>query len=806
VALAGVLALSGVLVMPAPARAQPVATDIYSDVKEIVEELITREVAENVTAKIACYTRAGLGKYYARSLQLVYERNLGAVRSALKRDTLDLLANYAFASLQEGRAISLGDFLPTAELDPTDPNDKCVKELKDLGGPESHARGIADRARRLSKTPYKPLEACDNLGPEVKPKLELPCQLVAAVLAAAEGRKADSVERLSRALALIVFWKLSDQLLSEKQRLEQSLKQKGAAVAHPEEVERAKTLNELVGQVRQGGKGENAVAQVVAPVAAPPPADGGKAKPKTLRAKAASAAKATRVGPRRSAQRALLERLAADIHVVFTKGSLPADGLLSSIAKLGTEEVLSRVGKAMPISVDGKAVKGDVIEILKQVKDADLTKLDGEGQSAAVARALLRFLGASTAGTIRLERADSGEFKFTTGAPGSKNEIIGSGLMGLDDLLSAARHAAQLEALLGAWVPDAAGLLELARVLVRTAEELETMAASLRQLHNARADGIDILGFLERLAEAGLTRSCEPVQEATRADGNPIMAPTLCDFVTQTTGILDRSGHLRRVLVAALDGDHRTVAVESVRAAFSPEVKERICCGNDDAEACQRNIERYGRFAATFVSYMLAPRPDGSPDPDARGALKEATIDVLRIDTSNQAGYEREWWEVYVPTFSLRTSWNSGYLNEGTNGRRYVATVDWPVIRGGWQSRMLYVGVQGSIFEVLGPFSEFALRDSRVDYAGQDRVFLNWITPRVEFLVATPLVSRKVAISAGVGVRTVVPLRNWTQDPTTPGEDYTYATWFKDESAVETHDKVRFYRAVEFSLAVKYLP
>ena len=72
------------LAWPSTGRAQPAADVVYSDVKDIITELIEQDVAQNVAPNLACYSPTGLLKYYSESLQAVYDRNFGALKDTLR--------------------------------------------------------------------------------------------------------------------------------------------------------------------------------------------------------------------------------------------------------------------------------------------------------------------------------------------------------------------------------------------------------------------------------------------------------------------------------------------------------------------------------------------------------------------------------------------------------------------------------------------------------------------------------------------------------------------------------------------------
>src|SRR5271169_2388334 len=81
------------LASPGNAHAQDASGQVYSDVKGVLEELVTDEFADGATAWLACHT-AHLPQYYVSSLQRLDQRQWGDLKSALRDDTIDFVSDY----------------------------------------------------------------------------------------------------------------------------------------------------------------------------------------------------------------------------------------------------------------------------------------------------------------------------------------------------------------------------------------------------------------------------------------------------------------------------------------------------------------------------------------------------------------------------------------------------------------------------------------------------------------------------------------------------------------------------------------
>lgn len=158
----------------APARAQGNTSDaIYRDIKDLTEELITAEVAESVAPNFACRAPQVLSTY-PRSLQRVYDRQFGSLRSTLADETSSWIASRMLILLFNGynNQERPGDPVEVAISEevtpPSGTQDVCSPAaLRDFTRPKNHAPTPLDtklsdeeRRTRAMSTCVKAAAAC----------------------------------------------------------------------------------------------------------------------------------------------------------------------------------------------------------------------------------------------------------------------------------------------------------------------------------------------------------------------------------------------------------------------------------------------------------------------------------------------------------------------------------------------------------------------------------------------------------------------------------------------------------------------
>src|SRR5438045_3537 len=91
---------------PRASRADDVSKDVYEDVKTVIEELITRDIADATVKNLS-----GVGPmrvYYRRSLQRIGSRYWGSLPAALKSDTIDLITDLVYWDLGRPHDVTKG--------------------------------------------------------------------------------------------------------------------------------------------------------------------------------------------------------------------------------------------------------------------------------------------------------------------------------------------------------------------------------------------------------------------------------------------------------------------------------------------------------------------------------------------------------------------------------------------------------------------------------------------------------------------------------------------------------------------------
>lgn len=304
---------------------------------------------------------------------------------------------------------------------------------------------------------------------------------------------------------------------------------------------------------------------------------------------------------------------------------------------------------------------------------------------------------------------------------------------------------------------------------------------------------------------------------------------------------LVRNENARDLLAAADRGDARAVAVEALRAAFSVLKTKKDCndiltpfkreeavtsfslkdqfaaegavAGPPGADAAQKNepdcqqqetISRYGRFAATLASYVMASE-DGAVTESMREAFRSAAFELLRTE-GPKTGFDRTFVSaIFFPTPSLRFSWSPGYINESTtNGFRYLAVLDWLTIQARLRyTQAIHVGATLSLVDLLGPLSENAFRQQSPAPNEAGRVWNNFINPKLELGVGFPGLSTHLALTAGVSWRATAAFRDRGE-----GDEFTYYSWLDQTRPTDYDNKpFAFYsQFIESGIGIKYVP
>lgn len=158
----------------------------------------------------------------------------------------------------------------------------------------------------------------------------------------------------------------------------------------------------------------------------------------------------------------------------------------------------------------------------------------------------------------------------------------------------------------------------------------------------------------------------------------------------------------------------------------------------------------------------------------------------------------------FAPDLALRASWSPSYVNVTDGSARVLASANmlnfrFPLRR----TEATYVGLELSLLDLLAPLSELALR--KTDKTHYDRVpnlFANVFSPRLEAVAGSPALSEHLAISAGMSLR----MAGATPDPTETAKSgepsYVYSMFYHAKDPSGTSLWPRF---LEFGFAAKYV-
>jgi hypothetical protein len=739
---------------PRQASAQALADEVYSDAKDVITELIERDVAESIAPNLACYSQGGLLKYFPKTLQAVYERNFGAMKDVLQHETVDMMGNYAFESFRQHRSIPLREFLPIASFTPSN-SDACADHIRDLGGPAAYQAELAEKARRTNGGFYLPLDRCDTAsGPPAA--LEVSCYVAQGAIAATNGDGSNAADLLSDALGGTTALLLA-QIMSPDTKPDKLQELPGYVGL------RRLVVNELQARITLGAF----------------PANG-----------------------------ALATFASGDLGKVLDLAKLPLDQICESKStslrvRAGAWRMLFAPTEAVSV-VKGKPTDR-VVPLLPMLGDFNPNVANApanEGPVVAIARAVLAHVARVPAGTVTAT-IENGAVVLDFD-PSSKLPVAftGPGLERLALLSDMARTSAQYEGLLQQLAPakDLAISEAVVRGVVGLVQAGEQMWGNVHGLAKGTGEKFEPLTLLD-----GIARACSAPTTVPVVAGTPAMQLTPCAVWKQAIGLLDPQGVLRPILTAARQKDYRALAVAAVSAIFSDASTEEMCCGQDDISMCLNTTKLYGRLAKTVVSYVLMSRDDEDASIAARAAFKSAAVDVIR-DLGKRGGVERKpslssfAASIVTPTGTLRASWSGSYQNEDSRhtGVRFVPTIDMLTFRFGLThpESQVYFGAAVSLLDVLAPVAELVSRRADVTYEHQPLFLATFIQPRLSGVLAIPELSKHTVLTLGASMRGAAALR--IDDKT-----YGYETVL---NKVSYSDLDHFGQLFEVSAGVQYIP
>ncbi len=203
--------------------------------------------------------------------------------------------------------------------------------------------------------------------------------------------------------------------------------------------------------------------------------------------------------------------------------------------------------------------------------------------------------------------------------------------------------------------------------------------------------------------------------------------------------------------------DYRSLAMESLRAALDLKL-------GDSSRPAET-------FFLTLASYLL-DAGDGVGEQVARSAFRASAKELLL--SQSHRGVPRVGDRVRfnaLPRLALRLWFSETYgVTDDNDTRRNVVAADWPTLMVAITD---YIGLELSAIDPIAPLAEMALRPAG-KYHNQRYVMLDVLRPRIGTWVAVPQLSRRLALTIGLGARFVDIVRN--DDPLDPADplDATY--------------------------------
>lgn len=161
------------------------------------------------------------------------------------------------------------------------------------------------------------------------------------------------------------------------------------------------------------------------------------------------------------------------------------------------------------------------------------------------------------------------------------------------------------------------------------------------------------------------------------------------------------------------------------------------------------------RLLAKFVSFVLDSTDTVSPDGLSTAAFRSAAMDYLsNIDKGFPIPSSTEDTKVDfspIPSAALRYSWNPDYRSAATaDGFRRLVTVDWPRLN---IAVSRYAGFQFSVFDLVGPLTESALRADFEKTEHGWNILWDWVRPRFNAYLMVPQITRNLAVAASASWR-----------------------------------------------------
>jgi hypothetical protein len=325
---------------------------------------------------------------------------------------------------------------------------------------------------------------------------------------------------------------------------------------------------------------------------------------------------------------------------------------------------------------------------------------------------------------------------------------------------------------------------------------LEQIHATWRSVIDVGTGKLNVLSFLRVVAaeQGPLTALC--AGDAGNACG--VIARLSLISRREKGSLAELLYNVRPFIAYAGRGEHAEAAQVGIAYVF-----QKI------GEHNNTDVSVHQRFVQSVAGYVLDAAEGDPPSETARVAFRKASVEMIQ-HLGRGTGIRRRYATLgsavkifFLPDLALRASWSGSYVNDGSTAARILASANWFNVRFRIQrTEASYVGLELSALDPLAPLSELALRRTNATrYAGTPLVFMNVVTPRVDVLAASPMLSEHLAISAGLSLRLVAPMKNALRRA--DGEaGYHYVSF---HHAKDRSQKSLWPQFLEFGFAVKYL-
>jgi hypothetical protein len=271
----------------------------------------------------------------------------------------------------------------------------------------------------------------------------------------------------------------------------------------------------------------------------------------------------------------------------------------------------------------------------------------------------------------------------------------------------------------------------IAKAALRAAHRMARLVTELRSRWYLWAQNARAATSFEELDVAELLHVARASLDPANTQGSTALA-FLDKQAVGGAATIDIGDWLRMVMRA----DYRSLAMETLRAALN------VRLGNSHRP--------HETFFLSLAAYLL-DNTDGVGEAVARSAFRASAKELLL--SASHRGVPRPDDPIrfrLLPRLALRLSFSDTYAaTDNGEGKRTVVAADWPTLMASIND---YVGVELSVLDPVAPLAEMALRPAG-RYERPAYVLLDAVRPRLGMWIAVPSLSRRLALTAGFGVR-----------------------------------------------------